>query len=50
MEFESYAHFVADVPALKTLDLSLEELDAILESDVVATVPPDLTNELDIPR
>ncbi|WP_265595452.1 hypothetical protein [Verrucomicrobium sp. BvORR106] len=43
MEFDSPADFttVAAVPA--KLDLSLEELDAILEVDVVNTVPP-LTN------
>ncbi len=44
MEFESYANFKAIEPAPETLDLSLEELDAILELDIVATVSPDTLN------
>jgi hypothetical protein len=40
MEFDSPSDFATVSTAPVTLDLSLEELDAILEVDVVNTVPP----------
>ncbi|WP_265592583.1 hypothetical protein [Verrucomicrobium sp. BvORR034] len=43
MEFDSPADFATVATSPVMLDLSLDELDAILEVDVVNTVPP-LTN------
>lgn len=40
MEFESPYDYLAPEKAPKVIDLTLEELDTILEVDVVNTVPP----------
>jgi hypothetical protein len=44
MEFDSPADFATVITTPATLDLSLEELDAILEVDVVGTVPPQINS------
>ncbi|HSJ00853.1 MAG: hypothetical protein ACAI34_25565 [Verrucomicrobium sp.] len=42
MEFDSPSDFTTVATSPATLDLSLDDLDAILEVDIVATVPPQI--------
>lgn len=46
MEFESSYDYLACAKAPQVVDLTLEELDTILEVDVVNTVPPPINSTI----